>query len=133
MVIDCTSLTTITASGTNIVSQEGHPSTNYADNLDCQLAFDLSLVADRKITIKFTAFNLELGRVSCPYDWVRFWTGADSSGAEIGTKRCGSTIPTTIQADTNKVYMRFKTDVSVTRSGFRIQMIGENYSYMINS
>ena len=130
MVIDCTSpFDTITASGTNIVSHENHPSTSYTNNLDCQLAFELA--ADRKITIKFTAFDLE-DHADCRYDWVRFWKES-ISGVEIGTKRCGTTLPMTIQADTNKVYMQFRTDHSVTPSGFRIQMIGENYSLMIDS
>ena len=84
--------------------------------------------ADRFITIKFTAFNLE-SATNCVYDYVRFWKES-ISGVEIGTKRCGRTIPTTIQADTNKVYMQFFTDYSVTRSGFRIQILGEIGSFM---
>ena len=129
MVIDCSApYDKITTSGSNIVSQQDHPSTNYDNNKDCQLTFELA--ADRFITIKFTAFNLETA-TNCRYDYVRFWKES-ISGAEIGTKRCGRTIPMTIQADTNKVYMQFFTDYSVTRSGFRIQMLGENSLFMLN-
>ena len=112
----------ITGSGITIISPS-HPNI-YSNNQNCETTFDLSSLGDNKrITIKFEAFDIEF-HSSCRYDYVEFRT-KDADGALIGTRKCGDTVPDPIQASTDMVHMKFYTDYSVVKTGFKIQMMGE--------
>jgi len=58
-------------------------------------------------------------------DWVRVYQGAGTGGAIIGTYQMGSVIPTISSAPGQALTVQFYSDVSVTGSGFSINV---NYS-----
>ena len=69
-----------------------------------------------RISLKFTAFNVEYGGRSCVWDYLRI---VDGDGTTLLQKHCGTTKPATIISRSNIIRLHFKTDSSVTKSGWR--------------
>ena len=72
------------------------------------------------IFIEFTEFQLE-AHASCRYDWVQI---IDGDGTTLLPKSCGGTVPAAIISKTGEAIVKFHSDYSVVRKGFRLQ-----YSY----
>ena len=72
------------------------------------------------IFIEFTEFNIEAwrfgGHVYCHYDYL---TIEDGDGTVLMEKSCGNSLPANILSKTNVVKLRFKTDDSEVRRGWR--------------
>ena len=56
------------------------------------------------------------------YDWLEVRDGDNSSANLIGSKMCGSTVPTTIVSTGNALFVRFKSDYSVVKKGYKIKV-----------
>ena len=70
------------------------------------------------IEILFTDFVLEY-HSSCRYDWVQV---VDGDGTELLTKTCGTNKPSAaIRSKTNKATVKFHSDTSANKKGFRAE------------
>ena len=87
---------------------------NYPNDLDQEL--DPIVVAQGMvISIEFTDFDIE-DHSSCSYDYLMI---EDGDGTVLMEKSCGTSLPANILSKTNVVKLRFKTDGSATRRGWR--------------
>ncbi|CAH1246976.1 TLL1 [Branchiostoma lanceolatum] len=107
--------TAFTTCGGFLNETTGSISPPYVDNLDC--IWTISAPPGFFIELDFTAFDLEGGGSSCSYDYVAVYDGPDTSAELIG-KFCGSGIPAPIHSHGNILTVRFRTDRSVTETGF---------------
>ena len=55
------------------------------------------------------------------FDWVELYDGANSSSTLIGGKMCGHKLPPPILSSTNEILIKFKSDNTVERSGYKIR------------
>ncbi|CAK8687745.1 unnamed protein product [Clavelina lepadiformis] len=72
-----------------------------------------------RITIEFDKFELE-GNAVCKYDFVEVRNGLDSEG-ELRGKFCGTELPPLITSSSNKLRVKFNSDDTVAKRGFRIR------------
>ena len=87
---------------------------NYPNDLDQEL--DPIVVAQGMvISIEFTDFDIEY-HSSCGYDYLMI---EDGDGTVLMEKSCGTSLPANIRSKTNVVKLRFKTDDSEVRRGWR--------------
>ena len=70
-------------------------------------------------------FQLETEK-QCGYDFVEIFDGADENAAKLG-QFCGSDIPAPLNSTTNKLFLRFKTDASGQKKGFRASYMIRKY------
>merc|ERR1712150_302034 len=54
------------------------------------------------------------------YDWLRAYDGTSSTAPPIGQKLCGNSTPPNIISTSNEIHVKFSTDSSVNKTGFRI-------------
>ncbi|XP_014830968.1 PREDICTED: cubilin, partial [Poecilia mexicana] len=88
---------------------------NYAHNRQC--IYLIRLPPGEQVALNFT--NLELENHSdCSFDYVEVRDGRMETDPLIG-KYCGSTLPAPIRSSSNSLWIRFKSDSSVSRAGFR--------------
>jgi cubilin len=112
----------------------------YDDNMD--ETWNIEVASDKRVRLTFQNFSLENGYCDdpsdystpisrdvsnkrhnsptarcenyvCPYDWVQVSSGS------VDEKYCGSDIPSPIISSGNTMTVVFRTDGSVTRTGFR--------------
>nr|XP_020470999.1 cubilin [Monopterus albus] len=88
---------------------------NYAHNRQC--LYLIRLPAGERVTLNFTNMNLE-SHASCAFDYVEVRDGRLETDPLIG-KYCGSTLPAPIVSSSNFLWIRFKSDSSVSQAGFR--------------
>ena len=69
------------------------------------------------IFLQFTAFDIEVGGSSCPYDHL---TITDGDGTTLMEKSCGSSLPADITSTSNNVTILFITDSHVTMTGWSV-------------
>ena len=110
-----------------LILSPNYPS-NYDNNKYCRLK--LNLAGDnKKVTLKFKDFHVET-HSSCVWDYVEFrYAGTDTDpydGTLIEPRKCGETNPATIEANSNPIYMIFRTDYSVVKQGFVIEFLGKD-------
>ena len=55
------------------------------------------------------------------YDWVEIYDGGNSSSTLIGRKLCGHKLPPPILSSTNEILIKFKSDNTVERTGYKIR------------
>ena len=84
---------------------------------------------DQKVKLDFVAFELEHESV-CQYDWLEVRNGNNSKSPLIGTKFCGNKTPAPITSTGNEVYVKFSSDGSVTKLGFKIEVTRSNLTGM---
>ena len=114
---------TVTAPGTMITSPN-YP-TDYNNNHRCSVVIRFS--QGQRVSMQFLAFNLE-PHSSCGYDWLEVRDGDTESADLIGSKLCGEQIPEPIISSGNALYVYFRTDGSVVRTGFKFRVdVGKNY------
>lgn len=93
-------------------------SPNYPDyypaRKDC--VWLLTATPGHRIKITFQAFELE-PHPECSYDHLDFYDGPSPESPSLG-RFCGSKLPHPIVASGNQLYMTFRSDASVQRSGF---------------
>ena len=72
----------------------------------------------QRVAIKFDDFELDY---SCRKDYLEVRDGATSNSTLIGTKLCGSKIPGVIESTGNTMTLKFHTDGTLSRRGFKIR------------
>ncbi|KAG2458577.1 CUBN protein, partial [Polypterus senegalus] len=87
----------------------------YANNRQC--IYIIRLPANEVVSLNFTHLDLE-SHTSCSFDYVEVRDGSSETDPLIG-KYCGTSAPAPITSSSNKLWIKFKSDASVTRGGFR--------------
>ncbi|XP_075972136.1 cubilin [Anticarsia gemmatalis] len=88
----------------------------YLSNLLCEYKIKTSL--ETKIKLDFKQFKLERA-FRCRYDYLKIYDGPSSDSRLVG-KFCGTEYPPTYTSTSNTLYLKFKTDRSLSSEGFRI-------------
>ncbi|XP_053714419.1 cubilin isoform X1 [Synchiropus splendidus] len=88
---------------------------NYAVNSQC--IYLIKIPAGEKVSLNFTHMNLE-SHSTCAFDYVEVRDGRAETDPLIG-KYCSDVIPAPILSSSNYLWIRFKSDSSVSRAGFR--------------
>ncbi|KAL5010260.1 hypothetical protein ScPMuIL_012565 [Solemya velum] len=89
----------------------------YLHNLDC--TWIIMAPASETIQFDFEDFQIE-GGSGCQYDFVRIRDGGTVSSPIIGTY-CSSTQPNTTTTTGNIAFIRFRTDDSIPKRGFKLK------------
>ena len=117
MVIDCDSpYDEVTSAGMNIMSPN-HPQ-NYNNNQDCVVT--IRFAEGERVAIQFEAFDIE-SHSSCVWDYLEVRDGDNENSNLIGSKLCGLTNPGTIESTGNTMTLKFHSDGSVVKTGFKIR------------
>ncbi|KTF87440.1 hypothetical protein cypCar_00025640 [Cyprinus carpio] len=88
---------------------------NYAHNRQC--IYIIRMPRSELVALNFTHMDLE-SHSGCLFDFVEVRDGTGETDPLIG-KYCGTTLPAPILSTTNGLWIRFKSDSSVSRAGFR--------------
>ncbi|XP_041670250.1 cubilin [Cheilinus undulatus] len=88
---------------------------DYAHNRQC--IYLIRLPAGEEVSLNFTHMNLE-SHSSCVFDYVEVRDGRTETDPLIG-RYCGTTLPAPIHSSSNYLWIRFRSDSSVSRAGFR--------------
>ncbi|XP_056290732.1 cubilin [Pseudoliparis swirei] len=88
---------------------------DYAHNRQC--IYLIRLPAGERVSLNFTHMSLET-HGSCSFDYVEVRDGRLESDPLIG-KYCGTTLPAPVVSSSNSLWVRFKSDSSVSHAGFR--------------
>lgn len=99
-----------------IIRSPGYPNVNYPPRRDC--TWILEVQNGRQIVLNVTHFELE-GGSGCRFDFLEIRNGREERSPLIG-QFCGSTIPRTITSHGHVLYLRFKSDRSMSAKGFEI-------------
>ncbi|XP_013378635.1 SCO-spondin [Lingula anatina] len=94
---------------------EPWPNANYQNDMDCFWLVE----ASAQIEINFNAVSIE-SHSSCAYDWLEFFDGSTVDGTVIGGKVCGTSTPSARVSKSNTVLVKFHSDYSEVRSGFKL-------------
>ena len=115
--IDCSSpFDEVLTPGTVIMSPN-YPN-SYDDGLNCQMTIRFS--DSPTVLIEFDpTYEIESGS-GCSYDYLEVRDGPSADSPRIGEKLCGRNVPSPIQSTGNSMYLKFRTDGSVTKTGFKI-------------
>ncbi len=94
-----------------MIFSPGYPA-NYKNNLVCTTT--ITVATGKRVSLDFKAFHLEKAESSlCRLDYLEITDGTRSR------KYCGDEkMPSPSLSRTNKLVIRFKTDYSVTHSGY---------------
>ena len=110
-----------------IISSPNYPS-NYPNNRMCQTV--VRFAQGKRVSLEFFAFNLQ-NHPSCSDDWLEIRDGSTSDADLIGSKLCGNQVPGTIVSSGNTLYIGFRSDGSVTSSGFQLEIkVGKGVHYI---
>uniref|UniRef100_A0A671XF39 Cubilin n=1 Tax=Sparus aurata TaxID=8175 RepID=A0A671XF39_SPAAU len=101
-------------SATGSFSSPNYPD-YYPNNRDC--VFKITVQINMQIMLNFTSFELEGGSPSCNLDFVEIRDGGYETSPLIG-KFCASQKPPVLVSHSNRLWVRFHSDASVTRPGF---------------
>lgn len=88
----------------------------YLSGLLCEYRIKTS--KETKIRINFKSFNLERS-FGCRYDYLKIYDGPSEDSRLVG-RFCGTRYPKTYTSSRNEVYIKFKSDQSMSAEGFRI-------------
>ncbi|XP_069504454.1 cubilin [Ambystoma mexicanum] len=72
---------------------------------------------NEKINLTFTTIELE-SQSGCSWNYIEVRDGATET-SPLFAKFCNSTVPASIISSSNKIWVRFRSDTSVTRARFR--------------
>jgi len=103
-----------TEGGEAVVTSPNYPS-NYDNNLD--KTETITAAEGLVLRLEFTAFDVE-DDGSCAYDHLEI---VDGDGTILMDKTCGDALPPVFMSNTNQVDLIFKTDSSVTKSGWAVK------------
>ncbi|XP_072307339.1 cubilin [Eucyclogobius newberryi] len=88
---------------------------DYAHNRQC--VYIIRLPQGEKVSLNFTHMNLE-SHSSCVFDYVEVRDGLQETAPLIG-RFCGSVLPAPLRSSSSYLWIRFRSDSSVSRAGFR--------------
>lgn len=92
----------------------------YDNDMDCQW----NLTSSTKVELTFFMFNTELDT-----DYLYVYDGGSSSSPLIHSFS-GTSLPSPITSSSNKLHVRFTSNASVKRRGFRASYRGKKRSYV---
>ncbi|KAJ8306835.1 hypothetical protein KUTeg_014919 [Tegillarca granosa] len=93
---------------------------NYPHNVDCTWIITASAL--HRIQIDFVeGFNIE-SHASCRYDYIELRDGGTVNSNLIG-RFCGTSLPSTSKSTGNVLFARFRTDNSLSRTGYDTKVI----------
>ncbi|MGH0159306.1 UNVERIFIED_CONTAM: hypothetical protein FKN15_040677, partial [Acipenser sinensis] len=101
-------------SGAGTIRTPYHPNA-YPHDKTC--AWVITQPAGQVVTLNFLSFDIE-SHGSCAFDYVEVRDGSSETDALIG-KYCGSELPAPITSTSNRLWITFKSDASITKGGFR--------------
>ena len=111
-VLDCHQKYTASS---GLVTSPNYPF-NYQRNSDC--GFLIEAPVGQKITLYAVSFDVESG-AGCAFDYLAIYDGKSNASQMLTNRRwCGKTLPPTLQSSNNTMFLRYKTDQSVSNSGF---------------
>merc|ERR1712106_790891 len=113
-----TTTTTQLAPADNFIQSPNYPG-NYG-NLE-NVEYEVNVEDGKVIHFNWTDFELE-SQTTCPCDYVTVVEYIREAETTLIPKSCGSFPPfLTFLSQTNQVFIRFKSDGSVTKRGFRLE------------
>ncbi|XP_060104406.1 cubilin [Heteronotia binoei] len=95
-----------------VVSSPNYPN-HYPNRMMC--IYRISVRNNKQIALHFTNFSLESAR--CSRDYVEIRDGGYETSPLVG-KYCGDTLPPMTISHSNKLWIKFVSDVYVTSTGF---------------
>ena len=101
----------------DVIIESNQIGTNYENNLDCYW-----MVSSNELS--FMIFETE-----SEHDAVQVYDGESSSAPLIGGFN-GSSLPSPVTSSSSKLFLRFTTDHSITKSGFRARFRGMMPTYI---
>ncbi|CAL1576609.1 unnamed protein product [Knipowitschia caucasica] len=101
-------------SPTGTFSSPNYPS-YYPTGRDC--FFTITVQMNLQIMLNFTDFELEGSHTSCSFDFVEIRDGGYETSPLIG-RWCGTIRPPVLVSHSNRLWVRFRSDATVTRKGF---------------
>ena len=104
----------------DVIIESNQIGTNYENNLDCHWMVS----SNTRIELVFMIFETEY-----VHDVVQVYDGESSSAPLIGGFN-GSSLPSPVTSSSSKLFLRFTTDHSVTKSGFRARFRGMMPTYI---
>ena len=104
----------------DVIIESNQIGTNYESNLDCYWMVS----SNARIELSFMIFETE-----SEHDVVQVYDGESSSAPLIGGFN-GSSLPSAVKSSSSKLFLRFMTNDSVTKSGFRARFRGMMPSYL---
>uniref|UniRef100_A0A4W4F6Q8 Cubilin n=1 Tax=Electrophorus electricus TaxID=8005 RepID=A0A4W4F6Q8_ELEEL len=96
------------------ITSPNYPS-NYPQNIDC--VWIILVPSGESVQLDFEDFFIE-PNTGCYYDYLEVRDGA-SSNADLVAKLCGDMRPSTQHSRGSAMYLRFRTDHSITHKGFK--------------
>ncbi|KAK2147338.1 hypothetical protein LSH36_558g01028 [Paralvinella palmiformis] len=111
------SLSLIDTMSSGLIMSPHYP-VNYPQNADC--IWIITAPPNERIQIDFLEeFNIE-SHPNCVYDFIEIRDGGTDNSQSIG-KFCGRTLPGTQKSSGNVIYVRFRSDNSVPKIGFKLR------------
>nr|XP_008192422.1 PREDICTED: cubilin [Tribolium castaneum] len=102
-------------SNAGVIKSPGYPN-NYPLNIEC--TWTIQVKPGHQILLNVTDFQLE-HYTTCRYDWLEIRNGGSSMSPLLG-RFCNTDIPKMIPSHANKLFIRFKSDMSKSEKGFKI-------------
>ncbi|XP_048237900.1 cubilin-like isoform X1 [Haliotis rufescens] len=108
------------SSRTGSIFSKNYPNA-YPHNTDCQWLIQLE--ENRPVELTFVDFDVE-GSSTCSFDYVTVNDGDNDNSTEL-LKHCGNALPTpvTYRSSSNQMYVRMRTDFSVSGRGFKANYV----------
>lgn len=89
---------------------------SYLSNMLCE--YKIKTSPDTKIKIDFKLFRLERSFL-CKFDYLKLYDGPSADSPLVG-KFCGITYPKLYTTSSNVLFLRFKSDFTVSSEGFKL-------------
>jgi len=103
------------------IGTNGYPNSSYTHNSNCTWIIDLP-VRFQSIELIFDGLSLEESR-NCVKDQVTILNGISADSLPLGTY-CGSQLPATVHSSTRAVMIKFTSDDTINREGFKLNFRG---------
>ena len=104
-------------SNNGLITSPNYPSVHPV-SIEC--VYKITVAAGNKVQVYFRDFNIE-AHSSCNYDFLEVRDGATKSSPLVGNRTwCGNVLPPSIVSSSNNLYLRFKSDATVSAAGFAL-------------
>ncbi|XP_074621556.1 uncharacterized protein LOC141880074 [Acropora palmata] len=107
----------VTVNGTGFIKSPRFP-LNYPVDILCE--WKLCVKQGSRITLKFTDFEVEPTQ-GCSFDALEVFSGDSTDVNNRLVKLCGNELPDPIVSTSHELLIRFRSDFSVTKRGFKLQ------------
>ena len=88
--------------------------------LDIECIYKITVPAGNKVQLYFRDFNIE-AHSRCAYDYLELRDGITASSPLVGNRTwCGSVLPPSVVTSSNTLFMKFKSDTTVSTAGFAV-------------